>query len=51
MSELDMITVIFVINIAHIIISSWHMSSIGYEVHKILEQVKEDKDANRNSND
>lgn len=51
MSELDMITVIFVINIVHIIISSWHMSSIGYEVHKILEQVKEDKDANRNSND
>lgn len=36
MSELDMITVLFVTNIVHIIISSWHISRIGYEVHKIL---------------
>lgn len=41
MSELDMITVIFVTNIVYMTISSLRILRIGYEVHKILEQLKE----------
>lgn len=42
MSELEMITVIFITNIVYMVVSSWHISRIGYEVHKILEQLKEE---------
>lgn len=40
MSESKMITAIFVANIVYMAISSWHISSIGYEVHKILERLE-----------
>lgn len=46
MSESEMITVIFVTNIVYMIISSWHIARIGYEMHKIFEQLKEKNENN-----
>lgn len=43
MSESEMITVIFVTNIVYMLLSSWHIARIGYEVHKIFGQLKEQK--------
>lgn len=41
MSELEMITVIFITNIVYMVISSLRLSAIEFELHKILEQLKE----------
>lgn len=43
MSELDMLTAIFATSIVYMIISSWQISRIGYEVHEILEMLKGQK--------
>lgn len=43
MSELDMITVIFITSTVYMCISSWHLSRLRAEVHKILEKVKGEK--------
>lgn len=43
MSELEMITVIFVTNIVYMVLSSWHIARIGYEVHKILERMEKEQ--------